>query len=153
MMNSADPAIAARGRQLHQQYIQDQSAIAGARAGGTQGITEPPKDFKSFVMQERTAAYGALPKLQTATDFHTSHLADQDYWKNPQKAYEGYVKQSQASRQQLDVDLSKYEKSSAPRMGVSYQEYMQDRSKWDGSAPEPTPPAVAGGTGSQWNPK
>jgi hypothetical protein len=156
MMESADPAIRAQGQKLHAQYIQDQSAMAGAKAGAVQGVTEPPKDLKTFVAQERQSAYGGLPKLMNQNEFQQANFTDKDYWakelKNPGSSYQAYVKSQQATRQQLETDLSKYEKSDAPRKGVSYPEYLQDRSKWDGSAPNPAP-AAASGTGSQWTPK
>lgn len=157
MMDSADPAIAARGKVLRDRYVSDQGAMAGVRTGATQAITEPAKDLNTFVHNERQAAYGAIPKPMNQSEFYNANITNADYWKDPQKAFEQYQKGYQGTRQQMDVDLSKYEKSSAPRMGVSFQEYMNDRNKWDGSAPNPAPAtpsqSAPAGSGSTWTPK
>lgn len=151
MQANPDPAVKAEGSRRYSEYVQAQGAIAGARTGASQDITQPVKDLKTFVGQERNAAYGQMEKVPSATDFQTKSMLDANYWKDPQKAYENEVKRIQGTKQQLDVDLSKYEKSAAPRQGVSFSEYKQNPSIYDGSAP--APPQSTSGTGSNWTPK
>lgn len=154
MRMSADPAVKARGLQMADMYSQMQGAAAGARVAGEQNAPHPYTDTKTFTAEERTAAYGQLPKTLSASDYQTSRITDPDYWKNPQKEYQNYIKGNQSAKQQLDLDLGKYEKSGAPAKGVSYQEYLQNRELWDGSAPNPAPSNPVGpATGSNWTPK
>lgn len=137
MRMSSDPAIREQGRRMGDIYTGLMGAAAGARTGADQTAPHPYADTKTFVQQERQAAYGTLPKPQSASDYQTAHLTDADYWKDPQASYEKYQKQAQGTKQQLDVDLGKFEKSTAPSKGVSFSEYMQNRDQYDKQVPPP----------------
>ena len=137
-------------------YAKLEGGIAGSsaysRTQGEQNAPHPYADTKTYVAGERAAAIQSLPKAQSAKDFQDSNLTDPSYWKDPQGAYQRYLKQVTGQKQQLDVDLSKYETSSAPAKGVSFQEYMQNRELYDGKAPKQVPatPASQGTRPAGW---
>lgn len=158
MQNSPDPAVKAMGDKAYTQHIQTLRAASGARVEGEQSTSHPYADTKSFLVDERKAAYNQLPPTMNAKDYEQSRMTDSTYWKdqlsNPGKPYQDYIKAQQTLKQQTDVDFSKYEKSGAPKKGVSYSEYLQNRTLWDGSAPSPAPAtSSSSATGSNWTPK
>ena len=83
-----------------------------------------------------------------ANEYQTAHMLDQDYWKDPQGSYTKYQKSQQGTKQKLDIDLASYQKSSAPKKNISFQDYMQNRSLYDGnpSAIASPEPATSGST-------
>ena len=152
MMNSPDVATRLKGQALHAQYLQDQSLIAGGRASAVQNATQPVKDIETMVKNERAATLAGLPKIQGANEWQMANMTNPDTYKPG--AYDKYVKQQTGQRQQTMVDLDKYEKSSAPKQGVNFQQYMQQRDQYDGSAPSPAPSTVPNSdSGSKWTPK
>lgn len=158
MRMSGDPAMKARGLQMSDMYTQMTSGLAAKRAGAEQEATQPAKDLNTFVQDERRAAYSGLIHPMNEADYFNAHMTDPGFlgqnMKNPGAPYQGYLKQKQAERTQLDVDLSKYTKSTAPSRGVSFNEYLQNRAQYDGtpSAIAPSTPAPSN-SASTWTPK
>jgi hypothetical protein len=154
MRMSSDPAVRARGAQMATMYAGMTGAAAGARTGAEQMAPHPYTDLKTFTEAERRAAYTGLPKTMNAQEYQSANLLDPNYWKDPAAAYDRYLKGQQTSKQQLDVDLSKYEKSAAPRKGVSFQEYLQNRSVWDETPTAPAPvPSTSKISPTEWMPR
>jgi hypothetical protein len=161
MVDSEDAANVAMGKppltpqQRNARMVEYSNQMAGGRAGAVLAVTDPPKDLKTFVAGERTAAYGNLPKPMTSNAFQTSMIdqsAAQDpaaqkdvasYWKNPQATYEKYLKGMQGQRQQLDKDFAEYQSGSAPRKSISFSAFQdmtpEEKTKYGGSAPNPAP--------------
>jgi hypothetical protein len=140
MMDSPDPAVRTQGALLHQRYINDQAQIAGGRAGAVQTVTQPQKDTDTFVKNERATALAGLSPTMNARDWQQANITNPNTYKDG--AYDKYVKTQSALKQQTMTDLDKYEKSSAPRQGINFQAYMQNREQYDGSAPNPAPPTT-----------
>jgi len=144
---SKDPTIHAKGVEMGKIYSSLYGQQAGARTGAEVGITEPIKTADQFYAQERQTAYSNLPKPMTPQEYHTMHEFDTGYYKKsgPQKdaEYDTYFKGEQGKKQQVDVDLTKWKKSSAFTRGVSFSEYQQDPSKWDRETPSQLPPEAA----------
>lgn len=151
---SSDPAVRARGQQMaalwSQMQAQEQGAVAGARTYADQTAPHPYTDTKEFIKNEREAAYGTVPKVQDANEYKTNHFLDADYWKDPDASYNNYIKGIQAMKQQMDVSLGKYEKSSAPSKGLTFQDYMKNPLLYDGSAPAAAPSAAKTGVPNGW---
>lgn len=154
--NSPDPAIKAMGDKAYADHIETLRAGAGARTRAEQEVTQPVKDVDTLVKQERQAAYATLEKPKEILDYGLAGTYDHTKYPDLKSAYGAYVKGLQANKQQMDVDLSKYERSTAPASKISFQEYMQHRDLYDGSAPNPapvTPQSSPSGSGSTWFPK
>lgn len=160
MVDSEDQANVAAGKPpmdaqaRNQRIVQISNQMYAGKVGAGQAVTEPVKDMDTFIKNERASAYASLPKPMNANDYQTAHIMDKAYWNavnKGQNPYMDYLKGEQANKQQLDVDLAKYEKSSAPKKGISFQAYMQDRATYDG-----TPSALvtpSSNSGSNWTPK
>lgn len=151
MQDSTDPAVRAIGDKKYGEYITAGGAMAAARAGATQSVTQPVKDLYTFVRDERTNAFAGLPKPMNAEEFTSANLMDPKFFADnlahPGQQYQAYIKQYQASRERLGTDLDKYQKSDAPKKNVSFSEYMKNRTMYDG-----TPSAIASPSTQQSKP-
>lgn len=150
MKSSPDAAIREEGNRRWTDYLQSQSALAGARAGAVQGATQPTRDYESFIQKERAntlSNYDATNRVQGFSDWQMLNMGSDPDALNPQKmgtAYQNYVQSIQGQRQQVVTDLDKYERTDAPKKGVGFGEYMKNRSKWD----TPNAPTVAAPSGA-----
>lgn len=134
--------------------IMDYSArMVGASTGARKGAEQPFEQTKSLVANERNRAYQSLPKPQNEIDFlmnwGMSSRLKQQYGTKTDEAYDKYTEGLKSDRQQLDKDLSAYERSKAPNKGVGFEEYKANPKLYSDEQPASNAPT---NSGSNWTP-
>lgn len=135
---SADPAVAARGKQEAGLYANLYGARAGAGKAGEQNAPHTFDEQKMFMENEFKAAHSQQTPLQNEKQFYQGLDPVQmgEFFKNP-NMYKDYVDQHNVQRQQTDQNFSEYEKSGVWKNKIGYQDWVKNPGKYVNSGDNP----------------
>jgi hypothetical protein len=126
-------------QQIHNQYVNDASTIAGGRTQATEDVKHPLEEQDKFLANEEANYKNQLPAKMPFNayqqDIHQLKYDAKQQWANYQTDVEGPYQQQV---RQADKDFANYKASVAPAQKVGFQEYQANTAAY--------PKATAGNT-------